>query len=417
MSDVERLMQREETGVPKGALAGIKVVDFSQVVSASFCAKLFADFGADVIKVELPSGDAARNMGPFPHDEPHPEKSGLYFINNTNKRGITCDVTSVEGKALFLRLLEWADVLIENYLPKQMKTWGLDYDSIRAFNENLVVISITPFGQTGPYSDWNGYDLNAYHLTGASSRYCGRPEEAPLEHGTFSADYFGAVTGATWGMAAVYGREVVGGGQHVDVSSAEAIAAAFVGGQNIGGYAQDGIFDTRTGVGMPQGAPATIVPCKDGHVWMLALEPGQWNGLRKVMGNPEWADLELFQDMRMRAENADLIYPFIEEWAQQHNKMDIMDMCQEAGCPVTAVMTVEEAAQQEHLKARDYFVDIEHPELGRVKNLGAPFKLPACPGGPERPAPLLGEHNVEVYSEILGLRATDIKGLEINGTI
>jgi crotonobetainyl-CoA:carnitine CoA-transferase CaiB-like acyl-CoA transferase len=403
--------------MPAGALDGIKVVDFGQMVSAPFCAKLFSDYGADVIKVELPGGDAARYTGPFPQDVPHPEKSGLFFINNTNKRGVTCDVTRSAGRSLFLRLLAWADVLIENNLPKQMLDWGLDYESMARVNDNLVVISITPFGQTGPYSSWNAYDLNAYHLSGASSRYCGRPGEMPIEHGTFAADYFGAVSAASWGMAAVYGRDNVGGGQQVDVSCAEAIAAAFVGGQNIGGYAQDGKFDKRTGVGMPLGAPATIMPCKDGHVWMLALESGQWQGLKEVMGNPEWADMELFDDMFMRAQNADVIYSFIEEWTMAHGKMEIMEKCQAAGCPITAVFTIAEAAEQPHLAARDYFVDIEHPELGEVRNLGAPFKLPASPGGPTTAAPLLGQHNAEVYGEVLGMSDAEIAQLKSDGTI
>lgn len=400
-----------------GALSGIRVVDFGQMVSAPFCARLFSDFGADVIKVELPDGDAARHVGPFFEDIPHLEKSGLFFINNTNKRGVTCNVQTEAGRALFLRLLEQADVLIENNLPKQMRDWGLDYSTLAEVNPQLVVISITPFGQTGPYSGWNAYDLNAYHLSGASSRYCGRPGEMPLEHGTFAADYFGAVSAAAWGLAAVYGRDLVGGGQQLDVSCAEAIAAAFVGGQNIGGYAQDGKFDKRTGVGMPQGAPATIVPCKDGHVWMLALELGQWQGLKKVMGNPEWADIELFDSMLSRAQNADMIYPFIEEWTMQHTKMEIMERCQEAGCPITAVFTIDEAAQQAHLRARDFFVEMEHPELGKIRNLGAPFKLPASPGGPKTPAPLLGQQNEQVYGEWLGLSVHEIAELSANGTI
>ncbi len=401
----------------QGALANLKVIEFGQMVSAPYCAKLFSDYGADVIKVEPPQGDAARHSGPFPGDIPHPEKSGLYFINNTNKRSVTCDVRNAEGRQLFLRLLAWADVLIENNLPQQMRAWGLDYATLKASNPNLVVISITPFGQTGPYSEWNGHDLNAYHLTGASSRYCGRPGEMPLEHGTFSADYFGAISAAAWGMAAIYGRDLVGGGQQVDVSCAEAIAAAFIGGQNIGGYAQDGRFDKRTGVGMPQGAPATIMPCKDGHVWMLALEPGQWNGLRKVMGDPEWADLDIFQNMKTRAENADVIYSFLSEWTMEHTKMEIQEKCQAAGCPITAVYTIAEAAEQPHLKARDYFVDMEHPELGRLKNLGAPFKLPACPGGPVTAAPLLGQHNEDVYGGLLGLSASERQTLRTQGVI
>ncbi|MGD9598354.1 MAG: CaiB/BaiF CoA transferase family protein [Steroidobacteraceae bacterium] len=389
-----------------GALAGIKVLDFGQMVSGPFCAKLFSDFGADVIKVEPPDGDAARRAGPYPGDVAHPERSGLYFINNTNKRGVTCDVTVPEGRERFLQLLRWADVLVENNLPRQMRAWHLEYEQVQAVNPDLVMISITPFGQTGPYSGWNGYDLNAFHLSGASSRYCGRPGEMPLEHGTFSADYYGAIAGATWGLAAVYGRDIAGGGQHVDVSCAEAIAASFVGGQNIGLVAQEGRFDKRTGVGMPLGAPATIVPCKDGHVWMLALEHGQWRGLCKVMGDPEWARLEIFNDMYVRAQNADIMYSFIEEWTAQHTKMEIMEKCQAAGCPITAVFTIAEVAAQPHLAARDYFVDIEHPDLGRLRNLGAPFRLPASPGGPARPAPRLGEHNAEVYAALRGRAAS-----------
>ncbi len=400
-----------------GALSGLRVIDFGQRVSAPHCARLFADYGADVIKVEPPAGDAARSSGPYPGDIPDRERSGLFFFHNTNKRGVTCNIAHPEGRRLFLELVSQADVLVENNLPAQMREWKLDYATLAAHNPRLVMISITPFGQTGPYSEWNGCDLNAYHLSGASARYCGRPHEMPLEHGTFSADYFGSVTAAAWGLGAVFGRDLVGGGQQVDVSCAEAIAAAFVGGQNIGGLAQDGRSDSRTGVGMPLGAPATILPCKDGHVWMLALEPGQWKGLRKVMGDPEWADLEMFNDMYTRAQNADLIYELMRDWLMAHGKMELMEMCQAAGCPVTAVFTIEEAARHPHLQARDYFIDIEHPALGRVHCLGAPFKLPASPGGPHAPAPLLGQHNHEVYGELLGLSAAEIERLQTLGAL
>jgi crotonobetainyl-CoA:carnitine CoA-transferase CaiB-like acyl-CoA transferase len=383
----------------EGALEGIRVVELGQLVSAPYCGKLFADYGADVIKVEPPEGDLARRWGPFPDDVPHAEKSGLFHFLNTNKRGVTLDVTQPDGRERLLQLLSRADVLIENNAPARMQEWGLGYETLSAANPDLVMISITPYGQTGPYRDWKAYDLNAYHLTGSSSRYCGHEGKAPLEHGTFAADFFGAVAAAAWGLAAVYGRKNVGGGQQVDVSCAEAIAATFVGGQNIGGYAQDGVFGKRTGVGMPLGAPATIVPCSDGHVWMLALEPGQWNGLAQVMGNPDWMQLEMFQDMFTRAQNADAIYPLIEEWTLAHGKREIMDRCQEAGCPVTAVFDVAEAAEHPHLTERGYIVELEHPELGRFRDLGAPFILPDSPGGPTRAAPLLGEHNDEVLAD------------------
>lgn len=383
------------------ALAGIQVVEMGGRVSAPFCARLFADYGAEVIKVETPgTGDVSRSWGPFPQDVADREKSGLFHCLNTNKKSVTLDANVPADREKIRALISRADVLIENHTPRQMREWALDYASLQKLNPRLVMISITPFGQTGPYADWKATDLNAYHMSGASSRYCGLPGEAPLEHGTFAADYFGAVAGAAWGLAAVYGRKQTGVGQQVDVSCAEAIAASFVGGQNIGGYAQDGKFDKRTGVGMPLGAPATIVPCKDGHVWMLALEPGQWNGIAKVMGDPEWMQTEMFQDMFSRAQNADLIYPLIEEWTMEHGKHEIMEKCQAAGAPVSAVFTVKEAAEHPHLRERGYIVDLEHAALGSVRLLGAPFKLSKTPGGPKRSAPLLGADNEAVLATL-----------------
>lgn len=401
----------------EGALEGIRVIELGQQVSAPYCARLFADYGAQVIKVEPPAGDVVRGWGPFPGDTPHPEKSGLFHFLNTNKQGVTLDVARDSGRELFLRLLAEADVLIENNLPSAMREQGFDYASLETVNPQLVMISITPYGQTGPYSEWKGCDLNAFHLSGASHRYCGRPGEAPLEHGTFSADFYGAAAAAAWGLAATMGRDRVGGGQQVDVSCAEAIAATFVGGQNIGGYAQDGRFGSRTGVGMPLAAPATILPCKDGHVWMLALEPGQWKGLVAAMGNPEWAQLEMFEDMFARGQNADVIYPMVQDWTMEHGKFEIMDLCQKAGVPVTAVFTVKEAAEHPHLRERGYLVEIEHPELGRVRTLGAPFVLPDSPGGPSEPAPLLGQHNESIYGEWLGLSAEEQAQLRSDGVL
>ena len=384
----------------RDALSGITVIELGEGVSAPFCAKVFADYGADVIKVELPEGDVARRWGPFPGDRAHSERSGLFFFLNTNKRGITLDIRTADGRAQLLRLLAQADVLIENYPPWRMREWGLDYATLAQNHPNLVMISITPYGQTGPYADWQGYDLNAFHLSAAGSRYCGRPSEAPLEHGTFSADFFGAYVAATWGLAAVSGRKQVGGGQHLDVSCAEAIAAIFVGAQAIGSYAQDGRFDTRTGVGLSYGAPATILPCKDGYVWMVALEPGQWNGLRAAMGNPEWTELEMFQDMIVRAQNSDMIYPLMQQWTMEHTKQEIMDLCQANGCPTTAVFTVADVANHPHLKERGYLVDIQHPVLGTVRTMGAPIRLPASPGGPRKAPPLQGQHNAEVFAAL-----------------
>ncbi len=403
-----------------GALDGIRVLEFGEAVSAPFCARLFADFGADVIKVERPAGDVARRWGPFPTggrvggpktgenadlQEPSSagvdlEKSGLFFFLNTGKRSVVVDPAQPRERERLAELVRRAHVLIENQPPGALDRLGLGDDALSKLNSSLVVISISPFGRTGPYAQWKGCDLNAYHLTAAGSRYCGRPGEPPLEPGTFTADFFGGYTAAAWGLAAVLGRERDGRGRHLDVSCAEAIAALFVGCQNIGAYAQDGVFERRTGVGMALGAPATIMPAKDGYVWMMALEPGQWDGLRRAMGNPDWAEPEIFRDMFTRAQNADVLYSLIEQWTRKHTKQEIMDLCQANGCPTTALFTVDEVATHPHLIERQAFVDLEHPRLGRVRTMNAPIRLPACPGGPRSPAPLLGEHTSAVFDAL-----------------
>ena len=313
-----------------GALEGIRVIEFAEGVSGPYCARLFADFGADVVKVEAPEkGDEARAWGPFPGDVPHVEKSGTFQFLNTNKRGISLDVETPRGRELFLELLAGADALIENQHPRAMRQLGRDHASLAADFPDLVQSSSTPYGQTGPYSEWKGCDLNAFHFSGAGSRYCGRPDEMPLEHGTFSADFFGACTGATWGLAAILGRK-------------------------------------RTGM-----------PCKDGHVCMLALEPGQWKGLVKVIGNPEWAQAEIFEDMFMRGQNADAIYPLLEMWTLEHGKDEIMERCQAAGVPVTAVFTVPEVFADPQVLARGMKHEMEHPKsgTGTCSLIGNPIKM------------------------------------------
>ncbi len=386
--------------MPNGALAGIKVLELGEGVSAPFCAKLFADYGAEVVKVESPSGDVARRWGPFPGDQADLEASGLFFFLNTNKKSVCLDLDRPRDRNHLERLLEWADLIVENLPPGRVQQWQLDYGQIARTNPRAVVVSLSPFGRTGPLAAWHGCDLNAYHFSAAGTRYCGRPDREPLELGTFAADFFAAYTAAAWGLAALLERERSGRGQHVDVAACECIAALFVGCQNIGAYAQDGTFERRTGVGMALGAPATILPARDGHVWMIALERAQWEGLVRAMGSPDWAQAELFGDMFERARNADLIYSLLEQWTREHSKHEIMQWCQERGCPTTALLTVEEIANHEHLKQRGYLVELEHPRLGRIRTLGAPIRLPECPGGPAHRAPVLGEDTEQVIAQL-----------------
>jgi crotonobetainyl-CoA:carnitine CoA-transferase CaiB-like acyl-CoA transferase len=376
----------------KGALAGIRVVELATGVAGPFCARIFADYGAEVVKVEVPgSGDETRSWGPFPGDVPDLEKSATFFFLNTNKRSVVLDLDSAGDRETLLRLIDQADVLVSSRSAVEMRSLGLDPESLSARNPGLVAISLTPFGLTGPLAEWKGHDLNAYHFSACGSRYCGYPDGEPLEHGTFSADFFAGYAAAAWGLACLHGRDRIGGGQQLDVSSAEVLGALFVGALNVGGYAQDRRFDRRTGgAGMGLAAPAGILPCRDGHVLLIALEKAQWRGLRAAMGDPEWARPELFDDMWERGRNADLLYALLGDWTRGLGKEEIMAVCQANGCPATAVYTMADLADHPHLAARGSLVTLEHAALGRVRTLGAPIRLPDCPGGPRTPAPLLG---------------------------
>lgn len=378
---------------PARALDGIRVLELASGIAGPFCARIFSDYGAEVVKIEAPdSGDEVRGWGPFPGGVADREKSGTFFFLNTGKRSLVLDLEAAADRERLLALVAEADVLVSSHAAPAMRAFGLAPEAVAARNPRLVTVSLTPFGLSGPLAGWKGYDLNAYHFSACGTRYCGLPDEAPLEHGTFSADFFAGYVGAAWGLGCLLGRDRIGGGQTLDVASAEILAALYVGALTVGGYAQDGRFDRRGGRGMGLAAPAGLVRCRDGHVLVIALEKAQWHGLRTAMGDPEWARAELFDDMWERGRNADVIYALLEEWTISRSKEEIMAICQAHGCPATAAYTMADLAKHPHLETRGALVELDHAKLGRVRTLGAPVRLPDCPGGPRSAAPLLGEY-------------------------
>ena len=380
-------------------LEGLTVIELGDRIAAPYCGRLFVESGARVIKVESPAGDVTRGWGPFKDDRSDPERSGLFHFLNAEKESVVLELASESGRRQLRELAAGADILIESQHPGALARLGLDYDTLARDNANLVMLSITPFGQTGPYRNWRGYDHNAYHLSGSGHRYCGRPGQAPLEQGTFLADFYGAIAGAAWALGAALGRDVAGGGQHLDLSTAELLATTMVGGWNVPGYRRHGYINKRTGIGL-SGAPASILRCADGHAWVFALEPGQWKGLAKAMGDPEWMELEIFDDVWKRGAERDVVYPLIEEWTQQRSKWEVMELCQAAGSPSTAVMTVEEFAKHPHIVGRG-FIRSTGGEDGDdpMPDLGAPFRPSKGRIGLTKRAPRLGEHSNAVFEE------------------
>jgi CoA:oxalate CoA-transferase len=379
-----------------GALDGLKVLEFSEFISGPYCGKLLADLGAEVIKIEKPGGDKARRWGPFPGGIPHPEKSGLFLFLNTNKKGITLNVESGEGREIFRRLVAGADVLIESQSRREMVRLGLDYPDLKKLNTSLIMTSITPFGRTGPYKDYKGNDLISSHT---SSEAFGNPTEGvddrerycPLRGPMHAADFMTGLTAAVSTMSAIVARQKNNRGRHVDISAQEALAS--VTRQELAFCLCEGLYPTRQ-MGRKR-VGGFLYKCKDGFV-CIWIGP-HWEKLVTMMGTPDWTQVELFKDTARRAEHQQDCNKLIEVWTQQYTMAEIDRMGIEYDVPLAPVRTVREVVNDEQLAYRRFFVEIDHPVAGRFKYPGAPYKLAATPWEIKRPAPLWGEHNEEVY--------------------
>ena len=399
------------------ALSDLRVIEFGELVAAPFCAKLLADLGAEVIKVERPRrGDVARSYGPFQGDVPHPERSGLFLYLNTNKLGITLSPTSSKGANIFKELVAESDVLVESNPPGVMKRLGLDYPALRRINPRIVVTSITPFGQTGPYSGYRAFDLNIWHAGGLGfiwrERYLEEGTRHPLKGAGTLADFHTGVSAAIATMCAIVRRDFAGSGQHVDVSAQECIASVLG-----SAFATLQMTDRVVGRGADvRSVTMQPLPCKDGSVQLTGREVHQWQALVEAMGNPEWAQDDWCQSKQSRAENSDVLRLMMTEWTMALTKEEIVERVQSRRAPASMVKDMGDVMADRHLRSRDFFVEADHPEVGVVEYPSAPHKLSETPWSIRRPAPLLGEHNEEIYRDRLmysKVQLAEIKEAEV----
>ncbi len=399
------------------ALEGVKILEYSSLVSGPYCTKTMADLGAEVIKIEPPvDGDLARRMPPFPGDKPHPEKSGLFLYLNTNKQGITLDPETPEGNQIFLELVKTADILVEDHPPGDMEQMGLGYKDLRAINKGLIVMSITPFGLTGPYREYKGRALNMSHASGQAyllpllSPHTDRP---PVKVGGHTSDYDPGLVAVVAVLAALYWKGISGRGQQIDMSKQEALISM----QRVESvtYANDEVVMTRTGnkTRMPGG----VLPCKDGHIVVITPEEHQWNALMTLIGNPEWSKEPWCRDREARAQHADAINKLLIEWTTQHTKEEIFCKGQALSCPVSPTRSAADLMNSEQLKVRGFFAEVTHPFLGPLKMPTSASRFAESPWRFERPAPLLGESNEEIYGERLGYKKEELEILKTNGVI
>lgn len=403
-----------------GAVRALTVIEWSDFVSGPYCGKLLADVGAEVVKVEEPGrGDSARSYGPFPDDVPHPDASGLYGYLNTNKLGVTLDVRSATGSSIFKQLINEADVLIENHAPREVRELGLDYPTLSMLNPQLVMTSVTPFGQTGPYRDYKACDLTTFHMSGLaflnpSGGVDDIEQESPLRGKALQADFLGGLSAAVGTMSAVIARHRSGLGSHVDVSQQEALASMIR--RDLGAVTYEGLEKVRVKGAQPS-TETLLARCRDGYFFVVCNTDRFWSNWVEVMGNPDWASSELFRDRAARRENWDAAKVLIGEWAQEQRVADVVREAQAKRVPCMPVNTVRESVRSEPLAARHYFAEIESKRMGRVRFPGPPYKLSRTPWHVRRPAPCLGEHNQQVFCQRLGYSRDDLVRLRMNGVV
>ncbi len=405
----------------KKALSGLKVLECADFIAGPYCGKLLADLGAEVIKVEKPdTGDDSRRHGPFPQDIPNPEKSGLFLYLNANKLGITLDVESSTGANILKELLKETDIFIEDKPPATTERLGLSYPNIRKVNPHAIMVSLTPFGQSGPYRDYKGYAINCSAL-GGQSVCAGEPGREPLTPPLSLGHYQSGAAGAAAAMAAIFAREATGEGQHIDVSEAQVWATLHTGNQE-SAFVMHGMKRMRWGHRTPGVYPYTILPCKDGFMSMIAIQGYQWKRFLELIGDgevPGWYSNEpRFQDRReISLKYADEMDGLLAPWLTTHTKEEIHHLCLEKRIPFSPVKNIKEVVNDKHLEVREYFVEIEHPAAGKLKYPGAPCKFSETPWKMERPAPLLGEHNEEIYCHRLGYPREELVQLHRGGII
>ena len=398
-----------------GMLDGVRVLELGEGVSAPFCARLLADYGADVIKLEPPRGDSSRRAGPFAGDDPHPERSIPFLYLNTNKRSVTLDPSTSSGRVLLGRLVQTADVLVENlsWPASGQGAENLPEDFRELFEDNpsLVVTSITPFGQTGPHRDFSATDIVSLAFSGLLY-HSGDSDREPLRNALDQSLYVAGINGAVATTAALFQRWTTGKRSHVDVSVMECLASHLV--QAVPYYNFMGAIKGRRpvrGSGFEE-----LMPARDGYVIPSVQGSQPWSAVADLIGVPELQD-ERFATGSGRIEFGEelnaLLLKGLGEWDRKPlfqasgERRLVFGMAQDAGdlceCP--------------HLAARDFFAAVDHPVAGAAEYPGLGPRLSSMPYEVRRPAPLLGQHNSEIYRDELGLTPVELAQLKAAGTI
>ena len=392
-----------------GALSGVKILDLSRVLAGPFCTMMLADMGAEVIKIEVPvTGDDSRSFGP------HLEGESGYFMNiNRNKKGVTLNLKG-EGKELFLKMVENADMVIENYRPGVMERLGLGYDVLKARNPRIIYGCVSGFGHTGPYTMRPGYDVIGQASSGLMS-VTGWPGGEPTRVGTAISDTIAAYSLAIGLLAALNHQRQTGRGQKVDIALMDSCVASMQIIYPI--FTIGGKLPERIGNRYESNYPTDSFAAKDGPMVIGAANDKLWQALCVAMGKAELGTDERYDKNVKRVQRHAEIKPIIQEWVGQKTVAEAMDTLLEHGVPAMPINNLEQVVSDPQAAVRELFVDIEHPIAGKTKLNGSHLKLSETKAEIKTPSPTLGQHNHQVYSEWLGLSEEEIENYKQSGVM
>ena len=400
-----------ETQKEMQALQNLTVLDLTRVVSAPYEASVLGDFGANVIKIEMPgSGDDARGYGPYENGE------SMYYANlNRNKRGITLNLKTQEGKDILKSLVKEADILLENYRPGVMDKLGLGYDVLKEINPGLIYGALSGFGSYGPYSQRPGYDIISQGMGGLMS-VTGAKGGEPTRSGNAMGDILGGMNLVIGVLMAVNARNMTGVGQRIDVSLVDSVVASLENAYIR--YFKSGELPVRNGNAYASIAPYDTYRAKDGRVIIACGNQKLYERLCNEVLDMAWMITdERFLNVPLRVANNEIQKQYIEEWTMQYTVDEIVEKVLAKGIPAAPIFNVKQITEDEHIaKAREMFIEIDHPTIGRMKVNGSPIKLMDMMPRINCPAPTLGQHNEEIL-EGLGYTTEQIADFKERGVI
>ncbi len=384
---------KEEKAMNMKALAGLKVLDLTTALNGPFCTTMLADHGADVIKFEIPTGEQSRAWGPL--DEKSGE-SGFYAFLNRNKKGCTLNLKNEKARQMFYELVKDADVVVENYRPGVTKKLGVDYETLKEINPRIIYASGSGFGQYGPISHRPCYDIVAQSM-GGMVNITGFQDGPPVKVGPSVADHVAGIYLSVGVLLALYHREKTGEGQQVDVSMQDTIFTLLE--NSIVKTTMQGIIPERQGNIDPSISPFDIYATSDGYIALGVGNDRLFKTFCDVIGRPDLVENPLYLTNDLRCQNYENgLQQLISEWTMKYTKAELEEIFDEAGIPCGPVLNMKEAIEHPQIQAREMMVHIDHPTIGEMYFQGNPVKLTKTPPSVDTPAPLLGQHNKEVFN-------------------